>query len=148
MLPVVRASVLLLVLIWSTACTVTLDDHAGRACDSGHPCLDDRVCVEGVCRAPGEGACATVPLGGSCVVGLGVCASTGAWICAEGNPTCDAAAGGPGSEESCDGLDNDCNGIVDDVTGCMYTLVGNAGPAGFTDGTGSAARVAMRRRPS
>lgn len=134
---------LLLVLTWSTACTVTLDEPAGRACDAEHPCLDDRVCVEGVCRAPGEGACATVPLGASCVVGLGVCATTGTWICTDGSPTCDATAGSPAPAEACDGLDNDCNGVVDDLPGCMVTLVGLNGPVGLTDGTGNAARVAM-----
>ena len=54
----------------------------------------------------------------ACTVGVGACQRAGTTICdvAAGAVVCDAAAGGAGAEV-CDGIDNDCNGIVDDVVG-------------------------------
>lgn len=44
-------------------------------------------------------------------------------------------------ETTCDGLDNDCDGTIDDVRGCLVTLAGS-GPPGYHDATGSEARFA------
>lgn len=41
------------VLACLVACTLDLQDPAGRACDEGHPCAGGRVCASGVCTAPG-----------------------------------------------------------------------------------------------
>jgi hypothetical protein len=53
--------------------------------------------------------------GNACSVGVGVCATAGIMICDANNPTgglvCSAVAGQP-SEEICDTLDNDCDGVV------------------------------------
>jgi hypothetical protein len=35
------------------ACTVSLQDPAGRACDEGHPCAGGRVCAGGFCALEG-----------------------------------------------------------------------------------------------
>ena len=53
-----------------------------------------------------------------CTVGIGECAHGGLRICdpAGGSVICNATAGDPGAE-ICDGLDNDCDGAVDDVAG-------------------------------
>lgn len=57
-------------------------------------------------------------LGQDCQVGVGVCTRSGVRICAPGQPAsvCSVAPASP-SEELCDGLDNDCNGEVDDGFG-------------------------------
>jgi uncharacterized protein (TIGR03382 family) len=55
------------------------------------------------------------PLGDACVVGMGVCAAPGFRICAaDGFGTiCDGTPGTP-SVETCNGLDDDCDGLVDE----------------------------------
>jgi len=55
-----------------------------------------------------------VPTGASCSAGIGACARTGTTLCVSGALTgCSAVAGAPGTE-TCNGLDDDCDGTVDD----------------------------------
>jgi len=56
-------------------------------------------------------------LGGACSAGVGACASAGVLVCApDGTQSlCDAVPGSP-TDEVCDGIDNDCNGVTDE--GC------------------------------
>ena len=59
-------------------------------------------------------------LGEACTVGAGACRGEGVQVCdaENGLVTCSAQAAPP-AEELCDGLDNDCNGNVDDTPeGC------------------------------
>ncbi|MBK7865446.1 MAG: hypothetical protein IPJ65_43980 [Archangiaceae bacterium] len=58
-------------------------------------------------------------------------------VCRPKDPRCVSAP----AAEVCDGADNDCNGVVDDVAGCLYTLAG-AGPPALADGQGAQARFA------
>jgi hypothetical protein len=51
----------------------------------------------------------------ACTVGVGACARTGAWVCnADGSGTTCSATPGPPATETCNGIDDDCDGIVDD----------------------------------
>ncbi|MCC7523077.1 hypothetical protein IT407_04770 [Candidatus Uhrbacteria bacterium] len=81
----------------------------------------------GVMPMDGSVSCGGDPLiGTACSAGLGECAATGVYVCnATGMRECNAATGTPASE-TCDNLDNDCDGSVDEtVTRSCYT-----GPAG------------------
>jgi hypothetical protein len=52
-------------------------------------------------------------VGASCVAGVGACARGGLFVCsANGSTTCNATPGSPAAE-LCNGLDDDCNGVVD-----------------------------------
>lgn len=78
----------------------------------------------------------------ACPLTQGVCASL-VRTCqgASGWSSCNYGADYELQETRCDGLDNDCDGTVDEVTGCLYTIVGE-GPPAYRDGKGDEARFA------
>jgi hypothetical protein len=56
-------------------------------------------------------------LGERCASGVGVCEAAGAWVCgADGQAACDAVPGA-GGDETCNGLDDNCDGTPDEGFG-------------------------------
>ncbi|MFH1725690.1 MAG: Ig-like domain-containing protein, partial [Elusimicrobiota bacterium] len=92
----------------TTAC---VDGAVVDSCMPGTPASDDADCdgVDQDCDGTADDG--YVAAGTSC--GQGVCAATGELICAAGQEqdTCDE---GTPSAEDCDGLDNDCDGSIDE----------------------------------
>ena len=64
-----------------------------------------------------------VPSQGVCNVGTGRCLRTGVMVCAEGRFSCNATMG-PSSAESCNGVDDDCDGEVDEIASCVESCDG------------------------
>lgn len=75
-------------------------------------------------------------LGAACTNGVGACARAGTLVCAgNGQAMCNAVAGEPGVE-SCNGLDDDCDGNTDEApNGQALSRVCYTGPVG-TAGVG------------
>ena len=122
-------------------CNVSIDEGLGvyQECALGTEC-GSTTCNAGRCTCTSDVQCAAGYLCGqgagtrfcrpACTVGVGTCNKSGVKKCGSGNGCCanDAAAtctalvaGTPGTE-TCNGLDDDCNGIIDDVPGgCQKT---------------------------
>lgn len=61
--------------------------------------------------------------GAACSVGVGACARSALLTCADGTYSlCPTTAGAPGLE-TCNGIDDDCNGLVDDGAAVLATCV-------------------------
>jgi len=56
-------------------------------------------------------------VGQACTEGVGACAATGTVVCVDGERDCDAEPGEP-TDEVCDGVDNNCDGAVDEGGVC------------------------------
>ena len=104
----------------------------GASSDVGKPCSTNAECVSGIC-IPKIGETITETTKGICSVECtGGSECVGGWSCLASNERdlCQCAPRGP---ETCDdGIDDDCNGLVDDAPLCQCTKT--------RCGNGSAAR--------
>ncbi|MEZ4436728.1 MAG: hypothetical protein R3F65_30380, partial [bacterium] len=62
--------------------------------------------------------------GAPCTAGVGACQAVGTVVCTPRGPACDAVPGQPVAE-LCDGIDNNCNGAIDDAPECGRELCDN-----------------------
>jgi hypothetical protein len=95
--------------------TVCSGDGTGVACNAvpGDPATETCDGLDNDCDGATDNG---FDLGAACTAGQGECQASGVTICsADGTTTtCTAVPGTPG-EETCDGLDNDCDGAVDNA---------------------------------
>ncbi len=115
---------------------VACDAEPGRPADEVCDGVDDD-CDGAIDEAVGGGM--------PCVVGVGACRREGVMLCnAAGDPACDVAPG-PRAAERCNGLDDDCDGAVDEPfpelgEDCVVQAGGCASPGAWVcadDGEGA-----------
>jgi hypothetical protein len=116
-----------------STCATPVADGCGAAevCGNGADDNCDGAVDEACACTPGAvQACFRGPPGrrnvGACIDGNQVCGTAGTW---------GACAGGLSpATESCDGLDNNCNGCADDTTGCGAVALSCPAPGSLPDG--------------
>lgn len=115
--------------VTNTDCIDNDGDGYGPNCAAGPDCDDsnpDRfpgnpeVC-DGIDNDCNAGADDVDGLGGTCTTGSGACMATGTPSC-EGTELVCNVTNPPGSTEVCDGVDNDCDGSVDEGGVCSMPM--------------------------
>lgn len=91
-------------------CDMQVDENLSCTCNSTTEVCDG---VDNDCNATVDEG---FPVGQDCTVGVGACERNGIFICNGVGAQCSATSGTPGVEV-CNGIDDDCNGLVDDGVG-------------------------------
>src|SRR5690606_2274498 len=128
---------------------VGCESGATQACDTAGGCAGTQTCTDGewsACAPPAE-LCNGIDddcdgevdedfadLGGACTPGRDACGTTGTWTCSsDGTSLVCAADPVDPQPETCNGIDDDCDGEIDNVTGlgdACSVGVGACGSAG------------------
>ncbi len=97
-----------------TGCARTGNSPAGMACAgvTGGVCDGLGTCVCPAGQTNCGGTCR--PTGTFCTVGVGACARSGTIVCSGAGTVCSATPGAP-TAESCNGVDDNCDGAVDNI---------------------------------
>ncbi len=128
-------------------CNDGIDDDCNGVSDEGCPCtvgfgiceapgvINEAGSCEGATGDPAPETCnglddncngetdETFPEEGLCTVGIGACERSGLMVCEPGSPGGDThcnVEAGASEPESCNGVDDDCDGVIDqeDTSGC------------------------------
>ncbi|MDY0063047.1 MAG: MopE-related protein, partial [Myxococcota bacterium] len=99
----------------SAGVTRCRDDGAGTECTAVAGQAEDEICDLQDNDCDGQVDEGFADLYQACTVGRGICLSLGVRVCTlDGSGTeCDAEEG-PSADEVCNGLDDDCDGVIDD----------------------------------
>ena len=124
--------------------TICIDGVIADDCEPGQP--NPELCGTGIDEDCDGTLDNGFDVGGACVLGIGACESTGFRVCtADGLGTeCDAVPGQPQEEQCGTGIDEDCDGTLDngfDVGGACVLGIGACENTGFrvctADGLGT-----------
>jgi hypothetical protein len=97
-----------------------IDNDCDGEADEAGPCVPTaEVCdsIDNDCDGAVDDGIASTPT----TCGVGACARTGAMSCANGNMSDSCQPGNPVAEVPGDGVDNDCDGEVDETAPCVPT---------------------------
>ena len=115
----------------STGTSSCVNGQLVDSCQAGSPVAEICDGIDNNCNGSVDDGIASAPT----TCGVGACASTGTTSCVEGQIVDSCQAGTPVAE-ACDGIDNNCNGSVDDGIASSPTTCGVGACAGST-GTSS-----------
>ena len=99
---------------------------ASTRCDAVPGTPTQELCGDGIDQDCDGAADDGFDVGTACSIGIGACQRTGTKVCAGGglSTECDATPGTPVSEVCGDGIDQDCDGVVDNGCSTAYQTSG------------------------